>query len=192
MLCERCKQNEATVYVSQVVNGQTTEHYLCDDCVKKGEKDMGTQAILFNNFISELMKIALEDGYIKSPNPPAQKRCSRCGLSLKEFLEIGRFGCTECYTTFNNELKNAFTNVHGNTKHVGKIIASPEISSVSSEEELPRTMLNRRSDRTEDESIEEKIKRLESRLKEAVKEEAYEEAARLRDEIRALKQGGEK
>lgn len=186
MLCEHCKKNEATVYFSEVINGQLTEHYLCDDCMRKGEKDMEHQAILFNNFISELMKIALEEGYIKSPNPPAQKRCKECGLSLKEFLEIGRFGCKECYTTFNDELKNAFINVHGNTKHVGKTIL-PDQQAVKEQKPVDSIQTSNLNKTKEDE-----IKGLEQALQKAIKEEAYEEAAHLRDTIRALKKGGEK
>ncbi len=175
MLCESCKQNEATVYVSGVVNGQKTEHYLCDDCVKGNQKDMGPQGILFNNFISELMKIALEEGYLKSPENAHQKTCSCCGLSLKEFLQIGRFGCKECYTTFNNELKNAFINVHGNTKHVGKTISLGEDTNHSL---------------TPAQSQKEELDRLQEELQKSIKEEAYEEAASLRDRIRALKKEG--
>jgi protein arginine kinase activator len=184
MLCENCKQNEATVYVSEVVNGQMAEHYLCDECVKQGQKDMGTQAILFNNFISELMKIALEEGYIKTPKTPIQKRCPRCDLSLKEFLEIGRFGCKECFTTFNDELQNALTNVHGNTQHVGKMLAAKRADSTMS-------TLQRVSPIEHTESQDERLERLQHALQKAIKEEAYEEAARLRDTIRAIKKEGE-
>lgn len=184
MLCENCNQNEATVYVSRVVNGQMAEHYLCNECVKEGQKDMGTPEILFNNFISELMKIALEEGYVKSPKVPAQKRCPRCDLSLEEFLEIGRFGCKECYTIFNNELKNAFTNVHGNTQHVGKTIVSDEdVTGI-------KTVAQKVSAADYIESRAEKLRGLEEALQKAIKEEAYEEAAHLRDTIRAIKKEG--
>ena len=178
MLCENCKQREATVHVSEVLNGQKTEHYLCDHCVKMSKNNINPEGILFNNFISELMKIALEEGYLKSPKSPTQKTCACCGLSLKEFLEIGRFGCKTCYSTFDTELKNAFVNVHGNTKHVGKTIVSPK------PEEL-----------TEDgaESIktrEKQLAELQDALQKAIEGEAYEQAAELRDQIRALKKEG--
>ncbi|WP_069999473.1 UvrB/UvrC motif-containing protein [Cellulosilyticum sp. I15G10I2] len=184
MLCENCKQNEASVYVSEMVNGQKTEHYLCENCVKASEESMGSEGILFNNFISELMKIALEEGYLKSPKNPPQKACPSCGLSLKEFLEIGRFGCKACYETFNNELKNAFVNVHGNAKHVGKEVElQSNINNFLKEQERTSSIQSIKN-------CEEEINQLEEALKRSIKEEAYEEAARLRDKIRALKKGG--
>lgn len=184
VLCENCKQNEATVYVSEVVNGQKTEHYLCDHCVKAAQQETGQEAILFNNFISELMKIALEEGYLKSPKQPSQKRCSCCDLSLKEFLEIGRFGCKECYSTFNNELKNAFINVHGNTKHVGKVLGIDEQADAALAVSEQTKSINIAEQR------EKQLNELQGRLEEAVESEAYEEAARIRDIIRALKKEG--
>lgn len=185
MLCENCKQNEATVYMSEVVNGQMTEHYFCDECVKKSQEELGSKAILFNNFISELMKIALKDGYVKSPATSVQKVCPSCGLSLKEFLEIGRFGCESCFSTFNDELKNAFTNVHGNTKHVGKMIVAD-----IPESEPQKAAAEKTDDKVQVLSKEDEIIKLETALHKAVKAEEYEEAARLRDTIRALKKEG--
>ncbi|MDF2877661.1 MAG: hypothetical protein K0S30_757 [Clostridia bacterium] len=175
MLCEKCKKNEATIYVSEITNGQKTGHYLCNDCIKLTENNIGTQAILFNDFISELMKIALEEGYLKSPKTPLPKKCPQCGLSLDEFLKIGKFGCNACYTTFDNELRNAFINVHGNIKHVGKAV----------QVDIQAT------DFSKGKQKQERLGRLEDALKKAIQEEAYEEAARLRDEIKAIKAGGE-
>lgn len=35
MLCDNCKQNEATVHMTRVVNGKKTERHLCNVCAAK-------------------------------------------------------------------------------------------------------------------------------------------------------------
>ena len=47
MLCERCRQREANIKYTEVINGVKTEHSLCAQCAK--EMDFGSYyAALFD------------------------------------------------------------------------------------------------------------------------------------------------
>lgn len=39
MICERCHKKEATVHITEVLNGNRTEKHLCQDCAAQ-EKGM--------------------------------------------------------------------------------------------------------------------------------------------------------
>jgi len=42
MICERCHKKEATVHITEVLNGNRTEKHLCQDCAAQ-EKGMHFQ-----------------------------------------------------------------------------------------------------------------------------------------------------
>ena len=44
MLCENCKENEATVKYTQIINGDKKEMHLCEECSHK----LGIDNISFN------------------------------------------------------------------------------------------------------------------------------------------------
>ena len=75
-------------------------------------------------------------------------------------------GCANCYKAFKAPLDALLQRIHGNTQHAGRIPGSVR-SGVS---------------------IRMNIDRLRQDLVKAIAAEEYEEAARLRDQIRALKQ----
>ena len=35
MICDECKKNDATVHLTNIVNGKKTERHLCADCAAK-------------------------------------------------------------------------------------------------------------------------------------------------------------
>src|SRR5699024_12496339 len=48
--------------------------------------------------------------------------CSNCNLSFRDYRKIGKFGCSDCYNSFESKLTPIFKRVHsGNTNHTGKI-----------------------------------------------------------------------
>ena len=75
-------------------------------------------------------------------------------------------GCAQCYQAFRKPLEGLLMRVHGNTQHAGRIPGGVK----------------------SDVSIRMNIDRLRQDLVKAIAAEEYEEAARLRDQIRALKQ----
>jgi protein arginine kinase activator len=95
--------------------------------------------------------------------------CEACGLTLSEFQSGGRFGCADCYSAFRQQIMPLIEKIHDASQHVGK---------------MPQ-----RTDR--DIAREKSARQLQTELKRAVEREEYEEAARIRDRIRELEQGGE-
>ncbi|KAA1039417.1 UvrB/UvrC motif-containing protein [Macrococcus equipercicus] len=96
-----------------------------------------------------------------------QEPCPNCGLTLRESLHIGKFGCSKCYSTFQAYLPRIVERVQaGNQKHVGK-------APLKSAEKIARRK---------------KIEELELKLQELVELQDFEQAVHVRDEIKALKE----
>lgn len=92
-------------------------------------------------------------------------QCSRCQMTFQQFTKVGRFGCSECYRTFNDQINPILRRVHsGNTVHAGKI---PERIGGSIH-------------------VRKRIELLKQNLKDLIHQEEFEKAAETRDEIRSL------
>ncbi|MFR4781985.1 MAG: UvrB/UvrC motif-containing protein [Pilosibacter sp.] len=99
-------------------------------------------------------------------------------------LYDSRFGCPDCYSVFGSSDHDNIRHLQGSEKHVGKRPAGYW----SEMEEMNGTGTTGDDPEYSELSKEEKIRLMETRLKDAVRREEYEEAAKLRDEIRALKE----
>ena len=171
MLCDKCKKNQASVRVQQIVNGKKTEINICHECAYID--DQLNLDNLFQGLMGSLLAQGIKDAKL---SPTGQQgstlddaECKACGMTYREFREKGRLGCVTCYTTFRGYLAPIFNSIQTNSEHKGKI---PLRSGAK---------LN----------TERKIDRLTSELKVFVEQEEYEKAAALRDEIRSLQKGGD-
>lgn len=93
--------------------------------------------------------------------------CPSCGFSLDDLRRVRRFGCSDCYTTFAEEVAQMVRGMHRGTTHVGK---------------FPAGLMARQA-------LHQRLEELRGRLEQAVASESYEEAAGIRDEIRKLEAG---
>ena len=50
-----------------------------------------------------------------------QRSCPVCGITFLEFRKQGRLGCPHDYVCFDAELEPLLLNIHGETRHVGKV-----------------------------------------------------------------------
>lgn len=96
--------------------------------------------------------------------PGNGKKCVTCGFTLDDLKRVRRFGCSDCYATFRDEVGQMVRGMHKGTSHVGKV---PE----------GLMAIQFRNQRIEE---------LRSRLDQAITSESYEEAAGIRDEIHNL------
>jgi protein arginine kinase activator len=160
MLCDICKQNVATVHLTQMVDGKTKKVDLCEGCSKaKGVDDptgFSLADLLLGLGASQEMEAASGSGDLKCPN---------CGFTQADFKKAGRLGCSECYNVFSEGLESLLKTMHKGTRHVGK-----RPHSLQSELEL---------------SV--RLKSLQKQLDKAIADENFEQAARLRDEIKQAK-----
>ena len=157
MLCDVCKCNDATVFLTQILEGKMQKVNLCDACSKeKGVQDPTGFALA-----DLLLGIGAAEEIEKGT--PAQ-RCPVCSFTQADFKKTGRLGCSACYITFAEGLGSLLKAMHKGTEHVGKLPhrAHREI-------ELSHRMRTLNED-----------------LQKAVTEENYESAATLRDQIKQL------
>ncbi|GEM_PF-6378275 len=93
MLCENCRDREATVHLSQNINGVYSEINLCAECL--------LEVFSSGNILGKIkdrkngIKIENSDHNIK-----AVVLCSNCGISLDEYLTDNSLGCSECKREF--------------------------------------------------------------------------------------------
>lgn len=162
MLCERCKQREASVFLSEVKHKKKMQHYLCEECAQQRSECIEEPS--FSYSLQTLLGQFLEAIASKTEQEESKIKCSECGMSYTQFRKQGRFGCEHDYEAFRNMLINVFTHIHGASEHKGKV---------------PLAYRNQRK-------IDEQIQELRKQMDQAVLEERYEEAASLRDQIRIL------
>jgi protein arginine kinase activator len=160
MICDVCKSQTATVYLTQIVDGNMKKVNLCEACSKeKGVSDP-------TGFALADLLLGLGESH-QVEQAPAVEHCPVCGFTQADFKKTGRLGCSECYETFGEGLGTLIKAMHKGTQHSGKVPAR-----------LYRNMA--RTDR---------LNELRKHLEDAVSKEDYEAAANLRDEIRQLEDG---
>jgi protein arginine kinase activator len=181
MKCDVCDK-EASVFLTQIINGQMTTVNLCEECSRaKG--------------VTEETGFGLAEAFL-SPSHRAEESmeavCDACGFTASQLKKIGRMGCPECYSAFREGLDGLLRNMHKGTRHVGKRpggvgITAPQLlprqraSAMMSPQEAslspppvapPPPMVD--------------VAKLRADLDLAVQEERYEDAARLKAEIERL------
>lgn len=157
MICQICKENEATVHYTEVTNNKVSEMHLCERCAL--EKGISVKPdFLLADLLAGLA------GLEKGPTLREEKKCSNCGLTYSDFKTSGRLGCAKCYQTFKPSLSALLKKIHGSLNHSGKVPAV-----IGKEVEGAKT-----------------LKKLRAKLQELIKKEEFEQAARVRDEIRKL------
>ena len=162
MLCELCKQAQATVHLTEIINDQMSELHLCETCANQ----KGAQ--VESHFgLADLLSGLADFSKTQEPEEGTTKACAACGMTYDDFRKVGRLGCAECYPTFKRSLGSLLKRIHGSPIHVGKsplrLIKSSKVAKSE-------------------------ILELKRKLERAIEQEAFEEAARLRDQVRRLEQ----
>jgi len=153
--CQRCK-DEATVHLTETVDGRRRELHLCAPCARKAgvlpadqPPQLALDAVVQGLIVAHVGELVGE---------LAGLTCPDCGLKFMEYRAGGRLGCPHDYAVFARGLLPLVQRTHGATRHVGKVAR-------------PRPAAAGRL-------------RLRTRLRDAVAREDYEEAARIRDQLR--------
>ncbi|RHW36211.1 nucleotide excision repair protein [Lysinibacillus yapensis] len=172
MICEHCQERQATVTVTQVVNGQKSEKHYCEICAQNFHPfnlDFHKEEqIPIHQLVSNLFGLPVwNSGTQEKAQPVIQKsaQCPTCGFTFRRFLNEGKFGCAQCYETFGKQLPQVLTKIQAGTSHVGKAPGKPQ---------------------RPDETIRKEIAAAREKLQKAIVEERFEDAATLRDEIRDM------
>jgi protein arginine kinase activator len=161
MVCQLCKQKDATVHLTQIVEDEMKKLDLCESCAKqKGVNDPTGFSLA-----ELLLGASAESEAATAVAGVPEITCPRCGLTHAEFKKNGRLGCSECYGAFADSLESLLKGMHKGTRHRGKV---------------PKAM-RRAADQQAS------LERLGVQLQAAITAEDFEQAARLRDEIKAVK-----
>ncbi|MCH1626131.1 UvrB/UvrC motif-containing protein [Ferdinandcohnia quinoae] len=169
MICQECNQRPATLHFTKIINGDKTEVHICEHCAQeKGEMFMfpGSAGFSIDNLLAGLLNIEPIKG--AKPNAFQQNevlQCESCKMTFPQFAKVGRFGCSNCYQTFEKHLNPILKRLHsGNTNHTGKI-----------PKRIGGTI-----------HIRKEIDQLKQKLKEYISLEEFEKAAEVRDQVRSL------
>jgi protein arginine kinase activator len=157
MVCDVCKNNQATVFLTQIVDGKMQKVNLCESCSKEKGVTDPTGFALADLLLGLGAAQEIEKGAVG-------QRCPACGFSQADFKKTGRLGCSACYETFAEGLGSLLKAMHKGTSHVGKVPA--------------RLMRSLEHDA--------RVAQIQRELDKAVAEENYESAAQLRDQLREL------
>ena len=196
MLCQNCGKNEVTFRYTQIINGVKKEMALCDKCAKS----LGVESLDFNmpinfsNFLGDFLNVAADTDFLPSFTKTGTLQCDNCGMTYNEFVDSGKFGCSNCYDVFANFLAPVLKNIHGSSTHVGRRSRLTTVDKNSVAEDVKKVASKGKFNETKGEAKttnkkdikSEQIKKLNEDLKLAIKEERYEDAAKIRDEIKKL------
>jgi len=170
MFCQECHKNEANIHIIKSVDGKQTEEYLCEQCARKKEELDFSFEPEFS--LHKLFASMLNQGFLGNRESmlAAKSQCPECGLSFAQFSQVGRLGCSGCFTAFEDSLKPLLRRIHASSTHTGKIPVRTQ----------RRVKYKRELDR------------LKEQLQIKVQNEEFEEAAVLRDQIKAMEKDLEK
>ncbi|MEN9974661.1 MAG: hypothetical protein RLZZ282_667 [Verrucomicrobiota bacterium] len=165
MKCDFCDQ-KATVFLTQLVEGQMKKVCLCDPCAKERGVTDPTGFSLADVLVTGMSAGEVSGAGAKPQRatPGGGRKCPTCGFSLDDLMRVRRFGCGDCYATFSEEVAQIIRGMHKGASHVGKV-------------PVGLMALHLRHQRIEE---------LRARLDQAIASESYEEAAGIRDEILTL------
>jgi protein arginine kinase activator len=166
MKCDFC-DHKATVFLTQLVEGQMKKVCLCDSCAKERGVTDPTGFSLADLLIGGIAATTGQgSGGGKSPagQGGGGRKCPTCGFTLDDLRRVRRFGCGDCYSTFTEEIGQMVRGMHKGTSHLGKVPVGLMAMQV----------------------LHQRLEELRARLDQAIASESYEEAAGIRDEIRNL------
>jgi len=111
MICDICKENEASVHFTSFHGGAVTKMHICHSCaVNMGVFDGNMQEKPFDILGKFLSALAL-------PEVVSDQSCPECGKKLSEFRENGKLGCPRCWEAFRENLEPLLKKLHGRASH---------------------------------------------------------------------------
>lgn len=215
MKCQRCKEREANVKIMKQTTGKAPQMLmLCDECARELGIAMPGNLMgggIFGSGLGsalgamtsplDMLASAFEAPFglglegLEENDEAAS--CPTCGITQSQFTKSGFLGCPDCYKIFSQSIDPMFLRTQMGSKHVGRRPGASDEIDVPAGIDIPegteeKPIITQVETKVDELTDEERGKHLlilekEKLLKQAVKEENYIEAAKLRDEIQALK-----
>jgi protein arginine kinase activator len=161
MLCDSCKERDAVVHLTRIVDNAVTQLHLCEKCA--AAKGVETTLAVPQHPLGDILQAVQQQAASTSEDAPS---CDFCGASARDFRATGRLGCPHCYDAMERSLRELLRRLHGSSKHVGRRYEAPTADLTA---DKPDTLHD-----------------LRDRLRRAVEQEQFELAAELRDRLRVI------
>jgi protein arginine kinase activator len=168
MKCEKCAK-QATFHITDIIEkGKHREFHFCDDHARQhlAPADEPFESPPISELAKKLALNVSAAGTLREPTPADKQVCPICQITFLEFRKSGRLSCPYDYEVFRDELMPLLENIHGETRHSGKV---PKRAPRNTQQQT--TLIQLRNE-----------------LKRAIAAEDYEAAARLRDKIKGIEQ----
>ncbi len=203
MICQKCHEREATVFISQTINQETTQTHLCAQCAAEQGQVFNAGPVPlhpfgdFGDFLNEIVQQAQQMGeqiannISKDPSlmgrnaPPPMPSSAQNGMPV--MVPVPPAGpalqCPHCgyqFETFRQTGRLGCTRCYESFAQVLQPLIAGIHGNLAHVDEGPPPgppVVPEPTDR---------LSELKRKLKEAVQHENFEEAAKLRDEIHSL------
>ena len=160
MLCDSCKERDAVVHLTRIVDNAVSQLHLCEKCA--AAKGVETSASVLQHPLGDILQAVQQHDTATGQDLAA---CTFCGSTARDFRAVGRLGCPHCYDAMEPSLRELLRRLHGSSRHVGRMYSAAS------------AYLIEKADSVHD---------LRDRLQRAVASEQFELAAELRDRLRVL------
>ena len=117
MICNVCQKNEATVHLTQMLEGEIKKMDMCESCAQQQGVDEPGMPLV--DLLVGLGPSSSE-GDSQSKSSVKVLSCEVCGHSLADFKKTGRLGCSHCYQVFEDQMDPMLRSMHKGIKHTGK------------------------------------------------------------------------
>ena len=115
MLCQVCKQNDASVHVTEVnqvfhpdpqggkeiAKLSAQERHLCEACAQAAKLPHQPAG-----GVAEIWKLLQASQQKRQKRETAGLTCPECGMTLRDFRQRGRLGCAKDYEVFGAQLRD--------------------------------------------------------------------------------------
>ena len=210
MICQKCKAAAASVCITQIVDLQKTDIYLCQKCANESGA-VELQAAL-NMFDAVPGHLVFGPNYRRYAAQAGNESCPECGITFADIQKSGKLGCANCYNVFRTKLRPFITRIHRSAQHRGKRPSNarfPQTGQVGAADvdESAITGAGATTSVTDGGEVKnkapyfsgaasksnatERLTKLKTELTEAISNEEYEKAAELRDQIKAAEKAME-
>lgn len=155
-MCDECKSNPANIHLTQIVQNEVSVQHLCEECAKK----KGISIVIEESLPALVPEKVEQKEPEKKMDDDKKISCPSCSMTFADFKAKGRLGCASCYEAFDKEIDALLFQVHGATRHKGKVYALYQ-----------------------DCCTKDHLKLLRCELEKAIQNEKFELAAAIRDKI---------
>ena len=106
MVCERCKKNEASVHLTEIIKNVKSEIHLCEVCAREIglNSKLSSFSLSIPDILSFLDSETVQDG-------DDLKFCPSCSFTFADISRKNRFGCQNCYSVFSDEIEQMIKNI---------------------------------------------------------------------------------